>query len=275
MSGLTLADKHADRLRRMRRGVLASARAIHNDLCDRGYSPWDEDSRRRWAYAKEHEFRCALITLTYAPDVEWAPSHIKELCRHYRQWAKRRKAQFSYVWVVETHESGRPHYHLVFWLSGGHTPPMPDEQGWWPHGMSNVTWARSPVGYIVKYASKGHKHSLPDDCRIWGAGGMTAKARAEKTWCTAPKWLRQVTQPGTLIRRAVTQIKETYASGKTSVFNVCAWVSQASGFAFFSPWEYDGASMTGIALRHKGYIEAWSPEGDFFRIPHQNPMEGK
>lgn len=273
MSALMLADKHGDRLRRMRRGVLATAKAINNDLLRSGYEQWNEESSKRWGSAGALEFRCALITLTYKPEVDWEPRHIKQLCDHYRKWAKRSKVQFSYVWTIETHESGRPHYHMVIWVSGGKTPPFPDEQGWWAHGQSNAKWAHSPVGYIAKYASKGHKYALPEGCRLWGAGGLTAAARAEKSWACAPKWLRSVTEPNTLIQRAKTEITETYASGKSAVFNVCAWVCTATRFAFFSPWEYDSAAPNGMALRHKGYIEALSPEGDFFRIAHVNPME--
>lgn len=268
---MALVDRHALRLRKMRRGVLASARAIHNDLCERGYVQWDEDANRRWAYAKEHEFRCALLTLTYRPDVEWSPKQIAKLMNCYRTWAKRNNVQFSYVWVIEPHESGRPHYHVVFWVSGGKSPPLPDDQGWWPHGMSNAVWAHSPVGYIAKYASKGHKHHFPDDARLWGAGGLTANARAEKSWATAPKWVRQMTEPGTLVQRAAKAVTETLASGVQNVVNVTAWVSQASGFAFLTPWERDANSPRGIGLRHRGFIEALSPCGQWFRIPHVNP----
>lgn len=272
---LALADKHAERLKRMRRGVMQSAKAIHNDLLAQGYFLWEKGKgkKARWAHADECEFRTALLTLTYRPDVQWEPLHIKQLCDHYRKWAKRNKCQFSYVWVIEPHADGRPHYHMVFWVTNGKTPPLPDEQGWWPHGMSNAVWATSPVGYIAKYASKGHKHHFPDGARLWGAGGLTAAARIERTYRLAPKWLRDVCEPGALIRRAKTQIKQTFASGATAVHNVTAWVSSLTGLAFFSPWEHDGMSSNGVALRHRGYIEVFSPEGDFWRIRHNNPME--
>lgn len=272
MTALVLADKHADRLRRMRRGVLSSARAIHNDLVADGYFQWEKDCGHRWASSDDLEFRCALLTLTYDPAVEWEPGHVRVLLDHYRKWAKRNKCRFSYVWVVETHESGKPHYHAVFWVSGGKTPPFPDQQGWWPHGHSNAVWAKSPVGYIAKYASKGHKHALPADCRLWGAGGLTARARAEKSWVNAPKWLRAITEPGTLIKRASMQIKEVYQSGKEAVFNVVSWFSEASQISFFSPWEYNGMTSTGVALRHKGFIEGISQCGEVFRITHINPL---
>ena len=33
--------------------------------------------------------------------------------------------------------------------------PKADKQGWWRHGMTNTVPARSPVGYLCKYTSKG------------------------------------------------------------------------------------------------------------------------
>lgn len=277
MSDLLLAARNAERLKKMRRGVLLSARAIHNGLLAEGFAQWE--SNGRWGRAAEHEFRCALLTLTYAPDVEWKPSQVRDLLQRYRVWAKRNKCRFSYVWVMELHKSGVPHYHVVFWVSGGKTPPFPDEQGWWPHGKSNAVWATSPVGYIAKYASKGSSADVPGGARMWGAGGLTLAARAERSWCLSPKWLRGVTEPGTLIRKAKVVIDEVVIDpftqcGKRVVSNVMAWVSAATGMAFFSPWEFAGFGPAGIELRHRGFIECFAPGGDYFRIAHTNPMRG-
>lgn len=270
---LHLASKHAERLKKMRRGVLLSARAIHNDLLAQGYEQWSEENAKRWGSAGELEFRCALLTLTYRPDAEWQPNQLKELLSHYRKWAKRNKCVFSYVWTMEPQGNGRPHYHVVFWMSGGKVPPLPDKQGWWPHGMSNAQWAHSPVGYIAKYASKGNAHQFPEDARIWGAGGLSKAARAERAWCLAPKWLRGVTEPGTLVRKVKTAITETFQSGKTQVTNVMAWVCSETQNAFFSPWEFLQMTATGPALRHKGFIEVFAPCGDHYKLKHINPME--
>ena len=60
-----------------------------------------------------------------------------------------------YVWVLELTKRGRPHYHVLFWLPRGISMPKADKQGWWRHGMTNTVPARSPVGYLCKYTSKG------------------------------------------------------------------------------------------------------------------------
>lgn len=238
---------------------------------------WDERSKKQWSHAAETSYRCALLTLTYRPDVEWAPLQLRDMLRHYTMWAKRNKCQFSYVWTIEPHKSGRPHYHVVFFVSGGKTPPFPDEQGWWPHGKSQAVWAHSPVGYIAKYASKGHGAEFPAGARLWGAGGLTARARAQRSWCLAPKWVREVTEPGTLVRKTVSEIKQVFASGTEQISRVLTWFSEASQFSFFGPWERDtfalAPSAGGVSLRHRGYIEALSPDGDLFKIKHLNPME--
>lgn len=269
---LVLAEKNSQRLKKMRRGVVLSAKAIHNDLLAEGYVQWEQGGS--WAAASEHEFRCALLTLTYAPGVAWEPAQIKKLLDHYRKWSKRNGCRFSYVWVMELHKSGIPHYHVVFWVTGGKTPPFPDDAGWWPHGKSNAVWARSPVGYIAKYASKGTMGQAPEGARLWGAGGLTAAARAARSWSLAPKWLRSVTEPGTLVKRATVAVEEISTYGRKVVSNVCAWVSAATGMAFFSPWLCDGFGPEGLRLRHRGYIECLAPGGDLFRVAHQNPMEG-
>lgn len=267
---LVLAAKNAQRLKRMRRGVVLSAKAINNDLIEDGFSQWEENGQ--WGRAAEHEYRCALLTLTYAPGVEWEPAQIKKLLDHYRKWAKRNGCRFSYVWVMELHKSGVPHYHVVFWVTGGKTPPFPDDQGWWPHGKSNAVWARSPVGYIAKYASKGTSADVPGGARLWGAGGLTAAARAARSWALAPKWLRGVTERGSLIKKAAMQIEEIGQYGHKRLTSVVAWVADATGMAFLSPWQFDGFGPSGVQLRHRGFIECFAPGGDFFRVAHTNPM---
>ncbi|MFQ6310394.1 rolling circle replication-associated protein [Lysobacter capsici] len=267
------AQSHEARLRKMRRAVIASAKAIHNDLLDQGYMQWIEGQGAQWRYAQEHEFRCALLTLTYKPEVEWASDHLRVMLRHYTMWAKRNKVQFSYVWTMELHQSGKPHYHVVFWVSGGKTPPFPDAQGWWPHGKSNAVWAHSPVGYIAKYASKGTAGEIPKGVRLHGAGGLTIKARAQRSWSLAPKWLRQIVAPGTYVKR-VAVVKEFVGKyGHVIADKATGWVESNFGNKFLSPWQTDGWSPTGMTLRHLGYIEMFTPEGDEFRIPHTNPFE--
>lgn len=269
------ATSHEARLRKMRRAVLSSARAIHNDLIAKGYQQWVEGQGAQWRYASEHEFRCALLTLTYSPDVEWEPKHLAVLFDHYRKWAKRNDCQFSYVWVMELHKSGKPHYHVVFWVTGGKTPPFPDGQGWWPHGKTQAKWAHSPVGYIAKYASKGTSAELPKGARLHGAGGLTIEARADRSWALAPKWLREMVPVGTLVRRVKAELPLLGKFGQVIADKVTAWVDSTFGNMFVSPWQSDGWTPNGVALRHLGYVEMITPEGDFFRIKHTNPYEVK
>ncbi|QQQ03671.1 rolling circle replication-associated protein [Lysobacter enzymogenes] len=266
-------QSHEARLRKMRRGVLASAMSIHNDLLAKGYQQWTEQGGAQWRYAAEHEFRCALLTLTYAPEFEWQPSQLRVMLDHYRKWAKRNKCLFSYVWVMELHQSGKPHYHVVFWVTGGKVPPFPDAQGWWPYGKSNAKWAHSPVGYIAKYASKGTTADLPKGSRLYGAGGLSIEARAQRSWSLAPKWLRQMTEPGTLVRRVPFAIERIGKWGKTVIDKTTAWVEATFGNAFLSPWQSDGWTPSGVALRHLGYVEMFTQEGDVFQIKHINPFE--
>lgn len=77
------------------------------------------------------------------------------------------------------------------------TMPKPDKQGWWPHGMTKCEWARKPVGYVAKYASKGQQHDdngnalpMPKRARIYGQGGLDGAQRDEKAWWISPAWVR-------------------------------------------------------------------------------------
>lgn len=172
------------RLQRMRRGVVSSARLIQEDLTDGGF-----------------RFRVAFITLTYRPGCCWCARHVADLLACYRKWCKRRGVKFRYVWVLELTQAGVPHYHIAAWLPRGLTPPLPDKAGWWPHGMTQAKWARSPVGYLAKYASKGADGRLPKDARLWGCGGMSAEARLLRCWVMAPRWLRRLVPAGNVFRR--------------------------------------------------------------------------
>lgn len=139
-----------------------------------------------------------MITLTYADDIAWNPNHITKTLNCMRQWCARRSVKFRYVWVAEIQEKRRErlgghcvHYHIVVWLPRYLTPPKFDKRGWWIHGMTQGIKARSAVGYLAKYASKGGKSTdFPKHCRINGTGGLTQKSRWNKTWWMLPKYVR-------------------------------------------------------------------------------------
>lgn len=196
-------DREANRLKRLQRSVLTSAR-LH------------VQQRPRW--------RVAMITLTYRPDVDWEPGQVSALVRHLRQWLKRKGIAMRFVWVQEFTKKGRPHYHMLVWLPLGITPPKPDKQGWWPCGMTKCEWARNAIGYIAKYASKGDSLALPaKGARMHGGGGLTDEALLEQRWWKLPTWLRSDVEPSDRVRRAAPR------SGG-------GFVSPGTGEVYRSPW---------------------------------------
>jgi hypothetical protein len=134
--------------------------------------------------------RAAMVTLTYRDDVDWQPRHISEFVKAVRAWMDRRGYRPRYVWVLEKTKRGRPHYHLLLWLPRRERLPMPDKRGWWPHGFSQVAWARRAVGYIAKYASKAQDAFQVKGARLFGVGGLDASARDCVGWWRLSRWLR-------------------------------------------------------------------------------------
>lgn len=206
---------HVRRLRRMRKGVLASARLLQEGFQQGGF-----------------RYRCAMVTLTYRPGVEWSANHVADYLKRVREWARRgskRRKSFAlhYVWVLELTQAGVPHYHVLFWLPRGVTLPKSDKRGWWPHGLTRSEWARSPVGYLVKYASKGafwaEAQDLPVGARLWGSGGLTRAQLLTRAWYMAPRWLRDLVPVGDGVRRD--------RGGW--------WRNASSGWGYRSPWVVD------------------------------------
>ena len=132
-----------------------------------------------------------MVTLTYRDVGEWRPGHLPALLQTMRKWVQRRGHGLRYVWVAELQRRGAVHYHLLLWLPKGLTLPKPDKQGWWPHGLTRIEWARKPVGYLAKYASKGGEAAeFPKGCRLHGHGGLAAAARVIASWWRCPEWVR-------------------------------------------------------------------------------------
>lgn len=178
----SLIDARMARLKRMKKAVLTTAR-MHQDFVKKGFS----------------QMKPALLTTTYRPGADWSPKHISRLIDHMRKWYNRHTSgTFRYAWVLELQRNGNPHYHIVFWLPKGKTMPKPDKQGWWPHGFTEIKWARKPVGYMAKYVSKGfhkddgHPLTMPAGARIYGVGGLTGDQRDEKAWWMSPTWVREL-----------------------------------------------------------------------------------
>jgi hypothetical protein len=196
-------DREANRIKRLQRSVLTSAR-LH------------VQQRPRW--------KVAMLTLTYRPDVDWAPGQVSALVRHIRQYLARRGIPMRFVWVQEFTKKGRPHYHMLLWLPLGITLPKPDKRGWWPCGMTKIEWARNAIGYIAKYASKGDSLAQPaKGARMHGNGGLTEDALLEQRWWKLPSWLRGDVVPSDRVRRAAPR------SGG-------GFVHPDSGEVYKSPW---------------------------------------
>ena len=181
-----LVDSQAARLARMKSGVMTATRLITSELeTIKGirYRPW-------------------MITPTYRPGVEYSPRHISSLLDSFRKWAARHDFTLRYVWVAEIQEKRFNrggsllgecvHYHLLVWVPARLTPPKPDKQGWWQHGMTQRILVNKPISYMLKYASKGGAISFPPGLRLHGCGGLSDSARSERTWWLLPKWVRSL-----------------------------------------------------------------------------------
>lgn len=156
----------------------------------------------------EMPVQCIMVTLTYAPSVEYSPRQITEYVRRMCAWLDTRNIVFAYEWVLELQKRGAPHYHVLWWVPLGARLPMPDlvtgrqRKPLWPFGMTRIERARCGPAYITKYASKGTGGgSLPKGARLYGVGGFdTAKRKAQ--WRALPAYIRNRTDEGDVVRRA-------------------------------------------------------------------------
>lgn len=199
------------RVRRAARGIRTSARLL---------------SQRAGAV------RPVMVTLTYARSDGWVPGHLTEYVKRVREWARRQALRvWGYVWAAELQQRGAVHYHVLFWLPRRVTLPKSDKRGWWTHGSTRTERARNGPSYISKYASKLESKGgeFPRGLRLHGAGGLDNRAIVERRWWLMPKWVRDVTEPGSELRRA---------SGG-------GYVSVLTGEVFLSGWRYVGRGGEG------------------------------
>ena len=185
IAGAIEIDPHAVRLRRLKKNVITSARLHEQELQGRRY-------------------KAAMVTLTYRDDVEWTPKQVTGYLKAVREWYRRKHGQaLRYVWVLELTKRGRPHYHVLFWLPKGVSMPKADKRGWWPWGFTKTEWARRPVGYLAKYASKGDAERMPPKgARLYGVGGLQLLSRLERAWWNLPLCVREWGTPLDRWRRA-------------------------------------------------------------------------
>lgn len=182
-------DSAAQRVFRLRKGILTASRLIHKRL---EKSIDAKGRKRRWVPV--------MVTLTYRAEVEWQPEHITKYVNRVQMYAKRKGGKLPYCWVMELTKKGKPHYHCIFWIPVGWLLPKSDVRGWWEHGDTNTCRAHNPYGYLAKYASKcqgpkstegGYLHDFPKGARIHGIGGLTDYEAAVVAWWKLPKALRR------------------------------------------------------------------------------------
>lgn len=178
-------DQESIRLKRMRFRVKSGAEYIQSQLSASG---------TRW-YA-------AMLTCTYREDAFWSPRDISRLTNAIQKYARRKwGVAIPGITVIETTKKGKPHYHLMLWLPSGKRLPMPDRQGWWPHGMTSIDGksrnkssgspVRSAVAYLVKYASKCNSEApLPRGARISSQFGLSQVNRRKLAWRCLPEYVK-------------------------------------------------------------------------------------
>lgn len=182
------------RIRRLRRSVWASGH-LHG-MASNGHRP-----------PVAH-----MVTLTYVGVDDWRADHISQATEVYRRWCARLGVPCRYIWVAELQKRGAVHYHLIAWLPKGQRMPHWDipvamasgrtMKPFWSHGMTNTEQARTGVGYLMKYLSKlGPDTVFPPHLRLYGVGGLTAQARAVRSWYNLPEWAKREHGVGELRRQ--------------------------------------------------------------------------
>lgn len=193
-----------------------------------------------------------LVTLTYAQAGAWQPYHITRARLALKAWLRSQGVRVCPLWLFVAEIQGKRllrlgeaavHYHVLLGLPAGIKCPKFDELGLWPHGWSNRDVARNPVGYLVKYASKGlgeFEGTFPPGLRLFGVSGLFEAARRRVRWLCSPSWLRDVARKSGLgidtanLRRVVG-----------------GWVDLDFGEVFRSPWRFlgmrDGCAVFALA----------------------------
>jgi hypothetical protein len=110
--------------------------------------------------------------------------------------------------------------------------------------MTRMEWARSPVGYIAKYASKPYGGAGDDfqtkGARWWGAGGLSLLARGRLRLILAPAWVWRIAE----------------AIDTDAVKRIAFGWWRIGAYEFRTPWEYLGLNTVGeTMLKWRGWGE--------------------
>jgi hypothetical protein len=112
--------------------------------------------------------RHIFATCTYAPNYNKPWEHVsKDYNRYIQEYRRFSNCRVEYLRVVEKHENGRPHIHILLQfpdarISVQNTKYFDNRlyarwKALWRHGLSDYQRpysTRSPVGYILKYITK-------------------------------------------------------------------------------------------------------------------------
>lgn len=186
--------------------VIEDTRNGQQTRIDRVESRVNHLKKRAWTWANvvkpvvegRHEYVLKMVTLTYAPGVDWQPNHIRDYMLSVRKSLV--DALCAYAWVAELQKRGAVHYHVLLWVKGDVYLPTPDKSGAWAHGMSKVEIARTPF-YIFKYAQKGFDSDLtfPRGLRLFAVwireGFVSDFERYVFRMSALPGWLSDIIEP--------------------------------------------------------------------------------
>lgn len=137
-----------------------------------------------------------MVTLTYRHGRQWRPRHVRQFMLSTRKLLGEKL--LGYAWVAELQKRGAVHYHVLLSVSRGAFLPMPDKNGDWPYGMTQVVKAKT-LYYIAKYSQKGNDddgNEYPKGCRIY-ATWVSAEVKKQAYYTDLrtsvfPKWLREI-----------------------------------------------------------------------------------
>jgi hypothetical protein len=134
---------------------------------------------------------------------------------------------------------------------------MPDKQGWWVKGMTNCVWARSPVGYLAKYASKGGDGSaFPAGLRAYGRAGISLHVRITIAWCLAPAWLKRMVPVEHGVER-VTWCDEVRRYGCKKRVSISGWWRDlVTRIEYRTPWRAEFIPGVGVLLS----LDEWTED---------------
>jgi hypothetical protein len=123
--------------------------------------------------------------------------------------------------------------------------------------MTQAEWARNPVGYMSKYASKPAE--FPGDgyhttgARWWGCGGLPPGGRDRLRFTLAPAWVQRIAEAMDCdkVKRITWEWTKGRIRRKIAVFG---WW-RIGAYEFRSPWRCVGFGPEGATVEWRGWGE--------------------